>query len=68
MFGCHIQWSTGTWSSSNRGGHKAIGKEELHWQWQAIQHDSLLLDTVHDSWLDWSFGGHQTGKPAFISW
>jgi hypothetical protein len=25
------------------------------------------MDTVHDSWLDWSFGGHRTGL-VFINY
>lgn len=49
------------------GDLEASSKKELHRHREAIQHDSLFMDTVHDSWLDWSFGGHWTG-PIFINY
>ena len=53
--------STAVRASSNSSSLKAFGEEKVHRQWEAVQHDSLLMDTVHDSWLGRSFGGHWTG-------
>ena len=58
---CFSSISTAVRAPSNSSSIKAFGEEKVHRQWEAIQHDSLLMDTVHDSWLGWSFGGHWTG-------
>ena len=36
-------------ATPNSSSLKAFGEEEVHRLWEAIQHDSLLMDTANDS-------------------
>ena len=36
-------------ATPNGSSLKAFGEEEVHRLWEAIQHDSQLMDTAHDS-------------------
>ena len=46
---CFSSISTAVRASSNSSSLKAFGEEKVHRQWGAIQYDSLLMDTVHDT-------------------